>query len=807
MASRIRAKGGRSLSLTAALLLCASAPVLAQQVLAQQDSILQQESYLTPAPEIARIITAPRHENISLTNLSPDQRYFLHSLSGGLPSLADYAKPHHLLGGIFIDPAANRARSFTTGTGTGFELISAAGGSKIRIAAPSGALVSSASWSPDGKRVGFFAHFPDATYLYVADVANGKTRRLTGTPVLATLVTSFDWTEDGNSIITVLVPEKRGPAPQEPVVPQQPQIRLTQDGENKLRTYASLLADPHEKALLEYYTTGQLASVDVNRGRVRKIGSPAMIRSIDPAPSGDYFRVTTMQKPFSYIAPVSSFATVEEIWDLDGKALAELQSRPLNEGIREPRDSTAADTERRNLTWRPDGAGLTFLQMEPAPKRSGAQDAAADAEDVPAAERTAARRKDRVMQWLPPFDSASTRVVYTSTERIASLQHSTDPRLLFLTESARGSSHVYAVSLDEPDKKYTIYRHRTEDFYTNPGSLMTTSGAGGGGGGGFGGFRGASGTVRLSADGSAVFLSGTTYSKTPLEVAPRPFVDKVEIRTGTKERVFESAPNLYERVTAVLDDDLQRVVISRESPTMVQDFYVLDRRGGAARKLTENVDHAPEMTAAQRSIVEVTRGDGLSFWVRVTLPESYRPGTRLPAMFWFYPREYTDQESYDRTNRTYNKNEFRRLGTRTIEILTQAGYAVIEPDAPIIGPSGRMNDFYVHDLRNNLSAVIDEMDRRGFIDRTRLGLGGHSYGAFSTVNAMVHTPFFRAGIAGDGNYNRSLTPLGFQSERREFWEARETYLEMSAFFWANRLNGALLMYHGMADQNLSLIHI
>jgi dipeptidyl aminopeptidase/acylaminoacyl peptidase len=112
-----------------------------------------------------------------------------------------------------------------------------------------------------------------------------------------------------------------------------------------------------------------------------------------------------------------------------------------------------------------------------------------------------------------------------------------------------------------------------------------------------------------------------------------------------------------------------------------------------------------------------------------------------------------------------------------------------------------MNDFYVHDLRNNLSAVIDEMDRRGFIDRTRLGLGGHSYGAFSTVNMMVHTPFFRAGIAGDGNYNRTLTPLGFQSERREFWEARDTYIEMSAFFWANRLNGALLMYHGMDDQN------
>ena len=46
---------------------------------------------------------------------------------------------------------------------------------------------------------------------------------------------------------------------------------------------------------------------------------------------------------------------------------------------------------------------------------------------------------------------------------------------------------------------------------------------------------------------------------------------------------------------------------------------------------------------------------------------------------------------------------------------------------------------------------------------------------------MANTPFFKAGIAGDGNYNRTLTPIGFQSERRDLWDARETYLGMSPF--------------------------
>jgi len=198
----------------------------------------------------------------------------------------------------------------------------------------------------------------------------------------------------------------------------------------------------------------------------------------------------------------------------------------------------------------------------------------------------------------------------------------------------------------------------------------------------------------------------------------------------------------------------------------------------------------------------VQRPDGFNFRVTVTLPPGYQAGTRLPTMFWFYPREYTDQESYDRPAQTFNKNAFQNYGTRSIQFLVRLGYAVVEPDSPIVGDEGAMNDNYEHDLRNNLAAVLDELDRRALIDRTRVGIGGHSYGAFSTVNAMVHTPFFRAGIAGDGNYNRTLTPLGFQSERRIFWQAPNVYLDMSPFFQADNLTGALLMYHGMHDQNV-----
>jgi dipeptidyl aminopeptidase/acylaminoacyl peptidase len=243
--------------------------------------------------------------------------------------------------------------------------------------------------------------------------------------------------------------------------------------------------------------------------------------------------------------------------------------------------------------------------------------------------------------------------------------------------------------------------------------------------------------------------------------------------------------------------------VTRESPTTVPDSYRRDMASGAYTKLTANRDYSPEITHAQRQMIQITRPDGYKFWVDVTLPRDWRPGSaRLPGFIWFYPREYTDQSGYDRTMRTHNKNRFPNLGPRSMVYLITQGYAVIEPDAPIVGEPGRMNDNYVSDLRNNLSAVIDELDKRGIIDRARMGIGGHSYGAFGTVNAMVHTPFFKAGIAGDGNYNRTLTPNTFQSERRDLWEARETYLSMSPLLYADRLTGALLMYHNIEDQNV-----
>src|SRR6266545_3068439 len=300
------------------------------------DDILKAESYQTPPKELADAVLAPRYQNVTLSNASPDKKWFLDEIGDGPVVMKTFSKPFHELGGLFIDFKANRARPLTVRTNIGIQIIAAADGSKKLIQLPAGARVSNASWSPDGKSVAFFVHGDDATHIWIADAATGQSRQVTKTPVLATLVSSFDFTKDGKQIAAVIIPEARAAMPQEPVSPPGPSVKLALDTDkNRLRTFPSLMSTPYQEQLLEWHATGQLALIDIAKGTVKRIGSPAMIRAIDLAPDGKYIRVTRMLKPFSYDVPVANFGSIEEIWDDNGKALAKVSDRPMNLGVQD----------------------------------------------------------------------------------------------------------------------------------------------------------------------------------------------------------------------------------------------------------------------------------------------------------------------------------------------------------------------------------------------------------------------------------------------------------------------------------------
>lgn len=813
-------------ALPLALLLVLNAPAVAQDANASAiesaKELLAKEAYVRPPDAIAKMVTAPRHLHVSLTQPSPDRRYFLREQSDGLPTVNTFGKPHLYLGGLQVDPAANRARALTTRGATGLALVDATTGTSTTIDTPKGATVSATSWSPDGKQLAYLANFETATHAFVADIATRKSTQVTKTPLLATLVTTFDWTVDGRNLVVVLVPEPRAPQPVKPAVATGPRVQVWTEGKaSPQRNFFSLLEEPYEAELMEWYVTGQLAIIDVKTKAVRKVGPPAMIQSADASPDGQYFRVATMQKPFSYIVQYSSFGVNDELWDATGRVVATINKRPLREA---PDTSDTADGgfgraggegPRRGLAWMPAGPGMYYI-MADAPTRGDSLAAA------PAAGRGGRggaggggnNRPDRLVKWSAPYGQNDTTTLYRHTGPLAGVAFTDDGKMVFAAATSAGQGEIFAVRLDDPSKRYTVVRQRgytpslgaaggrgggggrggaagddSLSFYNNPGALITRRGTAGGQ------------VVMLGAD-SAVYLRGTQYFRDFLQNAPREFVDKVDLRTSNKTRVFQSPTDAVETVATPLDDDFTKAIVVRESRTEVANSFLRDVKAGTMTRLTNNTDLTPDFTRAIRKRVTVTRPDGISFVVKVTLPADYKEGTRLPGMFWLYPYEYTSQAEYDRTLRQENVNRFPVAGTRTIEYLATQGYAVANFDPPIMGETGRMNDNYVSDLRMNLYAVIDELDRQGWIDRTRLGIGGHSYGAFTTANALVHTPFFKAGIAGDGMYNRTLTPNGFQSERRDLWDGQGTYLEMSPMLYVDQMQGALLMYHGMEDQNV-----
>ncbi|KPK77143.1 MAG: hypothetical protein AMJ79_04265 [Phycisphaerae bacterium SM23_30] len=791
-------------------LMCLGFLVFPLPLLAQQN-ILNQEEYLRPPKIIEEAAAAPWYKNITYTNISPDGKKFLVTVSDGMPSLELLGRPHVHLGETDLDYAAMRSRSLTTRNSAGLDIFYYEDERTVSVEVPQGARVGNPTWSPDGSQLAFYALFKDATHIYVADPKTGKSRRVTPQPVLATMVSSFRWVRQGKAIQTVLVPDYAGKIPPPPATAASPKVRVNRVGINPSRTYQYLLEMPYDKELLEFLITGQLAVIDLENSRVDKIGNPVMIRSVDTSPDGEYFRVTQTLKPFSYFVAASSFGSREDLWNLDGQAVHEFSSRPLRDGTQpttpdqsqqqrgqrqrgpqqrgqQPQEQPGPP-QKRNITWRPDAKGMSFLQL--APRTEGRR--VREIREVREFEREQQRPQrgmqrggqapqmqegqlDRVMQWLPPYGEDDVKVIFESKKPINSVQYSDNCQILFLTVSEPNNARTnICVDIGDPQTHYTLPRE---------GSLMTETN------------RFGMSVVKVADDGETIFYSGNT-----------PHIDKYNFVNGKKTRIFEgqAGDDMTERFSAA-SDDMNFVFTTRQNTQTPPDSYMYDLEADEVKKLTGNINYTPDLTSLETERLQVERCDGYKLWVRVTRPA--HKGLKLPAIFWFYPREYDSQAAYDRgaggggqRGQRDGAGTFRAPSNRSMNIFTRLDYVIVEPDIPIFGPTGQMNNNYVCDLRNGLWAVIDALDKKQYIDRDRLAIGGHSYGAFSTANALAHTPFFKAGIAGDGCYNRTLTPMGFQSERRNFWDAREVYLDMSPLLWANQFNGAMLMYHGMEDSN------
>ncbi len=769
-------------TLAAFLLALVAAPAVAQRPAAAAPEAAPDLSarleadahYIQPPAPIADFFK--RDPNFAVLNTpSPDGRYFIVPSATQLSNLDLMSRPTYRLAEVEIRPATDRLWHLDTYGINQLRFYDMKERTFRDVTLPANSFASDIVWSPDGARIAFLAHLPKGSEVWTADAATGRARRFSSARVMATIGTSaavdispeismrpsrmLQWTPEG-TLLTLIVPTGRGAEPARSAVPNGPKLRITRPKAVPSRTLPNLLENNHDSDLFEFYTRSQLVEL-TEGGAPRALGAPQMYESIALSSDGKHVMASYYERPFSFITSYRSFPGRTVIVDRSGTLVSTIDVRPLREGGGGFRPG-GGGSGMRSVAWRPDVGGLSFL------RRAGAAG-------------------DQVMLLAAPFDTTAATVVATSPDPIRSITYSRDGRRAFATVTKGGQTGVVQWELGQPtpERKQIVRFAHPDSLFTAPGDLWTE--------------RTPNGIeyALVSSANDAVYLLGDGLRP---DFKPQPFVDRISLADTSRTRLFEGASTTWDRPLVALDPDLRQMIVRREGKELFPDSY-LWTPNAALVNLTHNRDPFPELAAAKRIDFSFKRQDGLEVQGRISLPLSYREGQKVPAVFWTYPREFTTTDGYTRAAlRARNQNEFTNMTwLRWSELWLTQGYALVYPDIPIIGEN--YNDTYISNMVDAMYGAMRAVDKLNVVDMDRIGHGGHSYGAFATANLLAHTPFFRAGIAGDGAYNRSLTPFGFQAEPRTIWAAPDTYLEMSPFFKVDQINAPMLMYHGADDNN------
>ena len=717
-----------------------------------------QEPYKLPPKDVVVIVDAPPTPRVSM---SPARDITALIDYEAMPTIAYISQPLLRIAGLRITPVYNSRQVLSFSTGLGLKDIKT--GQLHKIALPDGAKFSGISWAPDGRTIALLRYVDSGIELWSIDVAAGTAKALTG-PVVNAVTSGTGWMPDGKSLLVTLVPDGRGPAPEAPRVPKGPNVQETAGKSAKVATYQDLLKNALDEVLFDYYATAQLAIVDTATGAVRKVGRPGIFSDFSASPDANYILVDRVKRPYSYSVPYSEFAHAYEIWDLDGRTVKVLADLPPAEDV----PINGVPTGPRNTDW---------MALKPATLVwTEAMDGGDPEKDVPF--------RDRMMTLPAPFNGQPVEALKLK-ERAQRLVPFATPGMAFASEFSwkKRWRTTYLVDLDHPaTAPRMIFDVGTQDQYKDPGMpVMTTL---------------KTGDRVVLQDKDWIYLSGSGAS----DKGDHPFLDRMNLKTMKAERIFQSQDPSYETFVAFSGTSRDQIITSRESKTEPPNYFLTNLKTGKRKALTDFKDPAPQLTAVKKELIKYNREDGVELSGTLYLPVDYRPGTRLPVVIWAYPLEYNDRGMAGQVRGSANRFTFYR-GISELFFVTQ-GYAVLDnATMPVVGDPKTVNDTFVQQIVSNAKAAIRKLDEMGVGDPKRVGVGGHSYGAFMTVNLLAHCDLFAAGIARSGAYNRTLTPFGFQSERRTLWEAPETYIKMSPFMHADKIKTPLLMIHGEADNN------
>lgn len=636
---------------------------------------------------------------------------------------------------------------------------------KIQVQLPEDIKIHDSKLSFDNSKLALSYETETGLKLMVVDLTSGNIKQYDKLRLNDAFDDSaFWWMNDNKTLFLKIIPPERGEMPQRPTTPISPTMEETSGKISKSRTYQNLLNDKFDELLFDYFFTSCLAKLNTSTKKLKIISPPKIWEEILLSPDNQYIFATQINKPYSYQFPYYRFPKTMQILDKKGNFVKSVYDRPLQDQV--PIGGVYIGP--RRFDWQPlKDASLLWVE---------ALDDGNPKKKVPF--------RDKIMRWDAPFEEEPYEI-FRTVHRSSHTDWSEIEDEIIYSEYDRDriwiQSYFYHIgSEEEPELIFDMSR---KDEYNYPGKLVT----------------------KKTDRGEKVFLhrGDFVYFDNYTGATPQgryPYLSRFNLKTHETEILWRCQKDHYQTFLAFVDESLNKIAIHNESNHNFRNYYFVDLASGQKTQITNYPNPYPEITDLKVELITYTRKDGIPLSGTLILPANYQDGERLPLVYEAYPQEFTDASTAGQV--TNSPNRFPNFWGASIRYLVLEGYAVLmNASIPIIGDPETVNETFIEQTVSSVEAAINYLDQRGIIDPERVGITGHSYGAFMVANVLAHSDLAAAGVAKSGAYNRTLTPFGFQSERRTLWEAKDFYIEVSPFMFADQIKEPLLLIHGEDDPN------
>lgn len=725
-------------------------------------------TYQQPPKEILDLVDVAR---VPFVQVDRAGQYALYIHRDSYPSLSSLYAPEMRLAGLRVNPVLNIGSREIYYKHVQIKNLQTEVVQDVKDL-PNNPRLAKFIWSPDQTKLAFTHSTDKGVEAWYIDMSTAQAHRLTTATVNANLNQPITWMRDGLSLLIRMLPPNR-PALQDTKtqIPDGPTVSESDGSKAQNRTYQDLLKTPIDVHNFLVLTNSDLCQVQLNGDKKHWLEETALYHSCLVSPDGNFVLVTALELPFSYLVPYTRFPNQAKLYTKDGKYIETINQVPLTEEI--PQGFMSVRTGRRLLHWRADRAAC-LVWTEALDGGDAAQEVpyrdAVYSYDIQDVERVPVL----LLKTINRFDT-----IEWGTEQVA-LAHD------YWWNTRNTKVYKFNPSDNTIDPKVIIDRNY-QDKYNDPGEFITR--------------RNAFGRLVLEMRGTQVYLIGEGHSPE----GQYPFVDSMDLETLETKRLYKSTyTDRLEQIYFPLDLDKGDFLVRIQSPVDYPNFYSRNiYQAEELRVITSFENPFRGLQAVHKEVIQYKRKDGVQLSGTLYLPVGYNleQPEKKPLIIWAYPREFKDNDSAGQV--VSNSNEFIFPFYGSMVYWVTRGYVVLDDAAfPIVGEEQEEpNDTFIEQLVANAEAAIDALDEKGYIDRTKVAVAGHSYGAFMTANLLSHSNLFAAGIARSGAYNRTLTPFGFQSEERNYWEAPEVYNKMSPFMTADKMKTPLLLIHGAADNN------